>query len=102
MLLDVATRRAIAMHNADVTAAHPGSTVKPFALAALLDARKLTATESLVCPEKLSIAGRQFNYSHPALAEPMRVETAIAYSCNCFVAREIANSGGQRRGIHRF
>jgi membrane peptidoglycan carboxypeptidase len=86
ILLDVATRRAIAMHNADVTAAPPGSTVKPFALAALLDAGKLTATESMVCPGKLSIAGRQLNCSHPAPAEPMRVETAIAYSCNCFVA----------------
>src|SRR3984957_5219969 len=86
MLLDVATRRAIAMHNADVIAAPPGSTVKPFALAALLDAGKLTATESIVCPGKLSIAGRQLNCSHPPPAEPMRVETAIAYSCNCFVA----------------
>src|ERR1700683_2740320 len=66
MLLDVGGRRAIVVYNGGVTAAPPGSTVKPFALAALLDAGKLTAAESMVCPGKLSIAGRQLSCSHPA------------------------------------
>jgi cell division protein FtsI/penicillin-binding protein 2 len=86
IVLDIATRRTLAAHEADVTAAPPGSTVKPFALAALLTAHKLTPTESFICPGKLSIAGRQLNCSHPPLGEPVRAETAIAYSCNCFVA----------------
>src|ERR1700733_37221 len=45
VLLDVATRRAVALHDMVLTAAPPGSTVKPFALAALLEGGKLSATE---------------------------------------------------------
>jgi penicillin-binding protein A len=86
MLLDIAGRSAIAAHEADVSVAPPGSTIKPFALTALIAAHKLTDAESFVCPGKLAIAGRQLNCSHPPLGEPVRVETAIAYSCNCFVA----------------
>jgi cell division protein FtsI/penicillin-binding protein 2 len=87
ILIEMETRRIIAQHAPDSVAALPGSTIKPFALTALLAARKLTAAESLVCPGKLTIAGRQLNCSHPPLGEPVRVETAIAYSCNCFVAQ---------------
>jgi penicillin-binding protein A len=86
LLLDIATQRAIAAHEPDSTLAPPGSTIKPFALTALLAARKVSERESFICAGKLSIAGRQFNCSHPPLAEPMGIETAIAYSCNCFVA----------------
>jgi cell division protein FtsI/penicillin-binding protein 2 len=56
-------------------------------LAALLRSGKLTAVEPLVCPGHLTIAGRNFDCSHPKLDSPMRVETALAYSCNYFVAR---------------
>jgi cell division protein FtsI/penicillin-binding protein 2 len=86
LLLDIASRGAIAAHDADIVAAPPGSTIKPFALTALLTARKLTAAEPYLCPGRLTIARRELNCSHPPLAVPMRVETAIAYSCNCFVA----------------
>jgi cell division protein FtsI/penicillin-binding protein 2 len=64
----------------------PGSTVKPFSLGALLAAGKLTAGEEFPCPGHLAIAGRSFNCSHPPIGAPVRVATAIAYSCNCFVA----------------
>jgi len=90
VLLDVRTRRPVAMHAAAVAGrflAPPGSTLKPFVLAALLRSGKLTATESLICPGRLTIAGRAFDCPHPRLDSPMRVETALAYSCNCFVAR---------------
>src|ERR1039458_4403226 len=90
ILLDVRSRRPIAIHAAAVAGrflAPPGSTLKPFVLAALLRSGKLTATESLPCPGRLTIAGRSFDCSHPRLDSPMRVETALAYSCNCFVAR---------------
>lgn len=86
MLVDIAGRSAIAGHNGDAAAAPPGSTIKPFALTALLGAHKIAETESFPCPGKLTIAGRQLNCSHPPLGEPVRVEAAIAYSCNCFVA----------------
>ena len=90
MLLDVRSRRTIAMRAAAVAdgfLAPPGSTLKPFVLAALLRDGKLSATEAWPCPGRLTIGGRSFDCSHPQLDFPMRVETAIAYSCNCFVAR---------------
>src|SRR5207302_10248810 len=34
----------------------------------------------------LEIAGKSFACSHPPMGVAMRVSTAIAYSCNCFVA----------------
>ena len=99
VLLDVRSRRTIAMRAAAVAdgfLAPPGSTVKPFVLAALLRDGKLSATEAWPCPGRLTIGGRSFDCSHPQLDFPMRVETAIAYSCNCFVARvaeRLASSG---------
>jgi cell division protein FtsI/penicillin-binding protein 2 len=86
LLLDIGSRNAIASHAGDSALAPPGSTIKPFALTALLAAGKLTAAAPFLCSGKLTIAGRQLNCSHPPLTAPMRVETAIAYSCNCFVA----------------
>ena len=86
LLLDIATRRVLAAHGPQGTLAPPGSTIKPFALGALLSTNKLTAAETFRCPGKLVIAGRQLNCSHPPLDAAVRAETAIAYSCNCFVA----------------
>jgi cell division protein FtsI/penicillin-binding protein 2 len=64
----------------------PGSTLKPFVLAALLRGRKLGTEDAFSCPGKLSAGGHSFNCSHRALGVAMRVGTALAYSCNCFVA----------------
>ena len=89
ILLDVRSRRLVAVHNAAVAdrfLAPPGSTVKPLVLRALLRNGRLTAAESVPCPGRLTIAGRSFDCSHPRMDTPMRVETAIAYSCNYFVA----------------
>ena len=90
VLLDVRSRRVIGVHAAAVAGrflAPPGSTLKPFVLAALLRSGKLAVTESLLCPGKLTIAGRSFDCSHPRLDMPIRIDTALAYSCNYFVAR---------------
>ena len=90
ILVDVATRRVIAAHDPTIAAhmlAPPGSTLKPFVLAALLRSGKLAASEAVVCTGRLSIGNRQFNCSHPVVDAPMHVDTAIAYSCNFFVAR---------------
>jgi membrane peptidoglycan carboxypeptidase len=89
LLIDIPTRRVLAVHQAPAASraqALPGSTVKPFTLSALLNAGKLTAAETFLCPGKLTVASRQLNCSHPLLGLPMRAETALAYSCNCFVA----------------
>jgi cell division protein FtsI/penicillin-binding protein 2 len=86
LLLDVRTRRVIAGEGNSNILALPGSTLKPFVLSALLRTRRLSAGEAYVCPGRLRIADRQLNCSHPRLDTPLRPDTALAYSCNCFVA----------------
>ena len=90
LVVHAPTRRLVAVRNSPAAAARlvpPGSTLKPFVLQALLRAGKLDARESFPCPGSLAIAGRSFNCSHPPLGAPVQVSTALAYSCNCFVAR---------------
>jgi cell division protein FtsI/penicillin-binding protein 2 len=89
MAIDARTRRVLAVRNeaaATRVTMPPGSTMKPLALAALLKGGALRPNESWPCPGALSIAGRQLNCPHPRLLAPMTIETALAYSCNCFVA----------------
>jgi cell division protein FtsI/penicillin-binding protein 2 len=90
LLLDVRTRRLIAT-NSEMLAARtlmpPGSTLKPFVLAALLKRGKLRPDTSVLCPTRLSIGNRRFDCTHPRLVTPIRPDTALAYSCNCFVAK---------------
>lgn len=89
LLLDVRTRRIVAINSSMVAGrilAPPGSTAKPFVLSALLRKGKLNSTASFVCPTRLTIGNRRFDCTHPPLLIPMHVDTALAYSCNCFVA----------------
>jgi cell division protein FtsI/penicillin-binding protein 2 len=89
VLVEVAQRRLLAVRNGEAAGRlpmPPGSTLKPLVLGALMKLGKLTAAETFACPLTLTIAGRQLNCSHPRIDVPMRVETALAYSCNCFVA----------------
>lgn len=89
VLLDVQSRRVIATNSESVAGtflAPPGSTIKPLVLAALLRRGKLGPGDSYPCPTRLTIGGRRFDCTHPQLAAPIRVDTALAYSCNCFVA----------------
>jgi cell division protein FtsI/penicillin-binding protein 2 len=89
VLVDVPKRRLLTIRGgaaAGRVLLPPGSTLKPLVLAALLKRGKLTDRETFACPGSLTIAGRQLNCSHPRMDIPMRVETALAYSCNCFVA----------------
>ncbi|HLK65565.1 MAG TPA: penicillin-binding transpeptidase domain-containing protein [Bryobacteraceae bacterium] len=109
VLVDVKTRRLIGVHGAAVAGGEllsPGSTIKPFVLATLLHSGKLRAEDTFVCPGKLSVGGHSFNCSHPVLGSPLQVRTALAYSCNSFVAHyadrfepgELA-SGLERAGL---
>jgi penicillin-binding protein 2 len=89
LLLDFRTRRPIAEEGSDFARwglLPPGSTVKPFSLYALIEADKIDNGERFPCPVNLSIGGRSFACSHPPLGAPVGIATAIAYSCNCFVA----------------
>lgn len=89
LLLDVSTRRVLATNSAAMSGSArmpPGSTMKPFVLAALLKRGRLRADTSFLCPTRLAIGNRRFDCVHPPLVAPMRPDTALAYSCNCFVA----------------
>ncbi|HTX34264.1 MAG TPA: penicillin-binding transpeptidase domain-containing protein [Bryobacteraceae bacterium] len=89
LLVDIPGRRLIAAHRLEVAAAElnpPGSTVKPLVLAALLGAGKLGPEEAFPCPGRLTIAGEPFPCSHPPVPTPIVPRTALAYSCNCYVA----------------
>jgi cell division protein FtsI/penicillin-binding protein 2 len=72
VVLDRRSHRVIAEHLPDL-AAHPGSTLKPLVLQILLE-------------RGLRLHGRSFACTHPPSNAPITVPTAIAYSCNCFVA----------------
>jgi peptidoglycan glycosyltransferase len=71
----------------------PGSTLKPFVLAALMKTGKLSPNASFACPGRLRIGRRTLDCSHPPLATAVRVDTALAYSCNCFVAHAAERFG---------
>ena len=89
LLLDVASQEIIASNSSalyDKILVPPGSTLKPLSLAALLSTGRLRATESYLCPGNLTIPGRRMDCSHPPIVTPMRIDTALAYSCNCFTA----------------
>jgi cell division protein FtsI/penicillin-binding protein 2 len=89
VLVEVASRRLIGAGGlafARRSLQPPGSTLKPFVLAALIESGRLKATELFHCPGRLRIRDRSFDCVHPALAAPLSVDTALAYSCNCFVA----------------
>ncbi len=90
---DVRTGAVLYSHRLDVARtlfAPPASTIKPFSLLALRHSGKLRANEAFPCSGQLGIAGRSFACSHPRTATPIDMATAIAYSCNEFVARVAA------------
>jgi len=89
LLVDVPARRLIAVHGAPRAGGAllpPGSTIKPFALAALMEAGRLRAEDTFNCPGELMVGDRPVVCAHPPLGEQVHVRTALAYSCNCFVA----------------
>lgn len=89
LLVDVRARKLLGVQGSAAAAAElvpPGSAIKPFVLAALLRAGKIAPGESFPCPGKLRIGGRSFDCTHPSLATPLQVPSALAYSCNCYTA----------------
>ncbi len=87
VVLDVQTGGVLATYHADVAArraVHPGSSIKPFTLLALLQAGKVDANTALVCKRPLTIAGHRLDCSHPDTPEALGPATALAYSCNSY------------------
>ena len=89
VVIHASSGMAIAEHDPARTVralAPPGSTLKPFVLATLIETGKLRPGDRWRCPGDLRIAGRALSCSHPPVGSPMDVRTALAYSCNCFTA----------------
>jgi cell division protein FtsI/penicillin-binding protein 2 len=89
IVVDRKTRLAIFAQMPDL-GGPPGSTLKPLVLQALLERGRLRAEEAFPCPGDLRLDGRSFACTHPPMAAPFTVRTAIAYSCNCYAARVAA------------
>jgi cell division protein FtsI (penicillin-binding protein 3) len=89
VVMRVADRKILFLEGAEAArrrVVSPGSTLKPFALLALLEAGKLNPSEALACSRNLTILGRSLPCSHPAVPIPMNASRALAYSCNVTVA----------------
>ena len=86
---DVATGKLLAAYHAELArtrAEPPGSALKPFTLAAWMDAHGGAPPPAWPCPRRLRLAGRRLDCTHPVLAMPLDAAAAIAYSCNCWFA----------------
>jgi cell division protein FtsI/penicillin-binding protein 2 len=81
--VDVAANRVLmsqGLARAGVVTAAPGSTVKPFALQALVEGGLLPANPALACDPA-------FGCTHPPLTRALDPVAALAYSCNAWFAR---------------
>ncbi|MGB8770479.1 MAG: penicillin-binding transpeptidase domain-containing protein [Candidatus Korobacteraceae bacterium] len=87
VVVDVQSERVLAAYHLDVAArrvVHPGSSIKPFTLLALLQAGKVDAHTALMCKRTVSIGGHKLDCTHPATPEPLVPASALAYSCNSY------------------
>jgi cell division protein FtsI/penicillin-binding protein 2 len=89
VVLDGGDGRLIAVERADEAgrrASAPGSTLKPFFLAAALRQGRVRAETTVVCRGDLRIAGRDLACTHPREENVLNAERALAYSCNTWFA----------------
>ena len=84
-LLDRKTHRILTAQMADL-AGPPGSTLKPLVLQTLLERGRLGAEETFPCVGDLGWRAAPSPARTRRWPTAMTVRTAIAYSCNCFVA----------------
>jgi len=89
VLMRLTDRKVLYVDNADFAARAllpPASTIKPFAIFALLEAGKLRNDDLFSCQRRLQIQGHVLNCVHPQTPVPMNAARALAYSCNGAVA----------------
>lgn len=87
VVLDVHSGRVLAAYRLEVAArrvAHPGSSIKPFTLLALLQNGVVDQHTALMCKRSVSIAGHKLDCTHPPTAQPLDPAEALAYSCNSY------------------
>jgi len=78
-----------------VTGVHPGSTLKPFVLVALLRQSGFDAGRRVACSGRLRIGGRRFDCTHGAAVPACDGAEALVFSCNSY----FAHYGAQLRGL---
>jgi len=89
LVADAGTGRLLASYRLDLArtlVSSPGSTLKPFTLAAWIEAHAGAAPGAWPCPRQLRIGGRRFDCTHPVPAAAFDPASALAYSCNCYFA----------------
>jgi cell division protein FtsI/penicillin-binding protein 2 len=90
VVLDAQSGRLLAQHRLEAAArrlSSPGSVIKPFVLAALIDASIVTASTRHQCQRVLRTSSRNLDCSHVKAGESLDAVTALAYSCNTYFAR---------------
>ncbi len=89
VVIDVASGKILAEKNLELAArelVRPGSTLKPFVLAALLQTNRIDPKQKLVCRRPLRIGSLRVDCSHTPEIRQLDATEAIAYSCNSYVA----------------
>ena len=89
-VLDLHSGRLLALSQAATAARRPvkpGSTIKPFVLAALLESGRFDPARRVFCPTRLRLGAHRMDCVHPAVPEGFTASTALAYSCNYYFAQ---------------
>lgn len=107
VVIDVSSGRVIASYDMDRAArrlVRPGSAVKPFVLATIIDAGALRDDPGVHCSRILTIAGRKLNCGHPQNGSTLHSVEALAYSCNSYFTSMAARLTGTqlRQGLLRW
>lgn len=87
VVVQVADSRVLAVHNLPVLTrmvAAPGSVIKPFVLALLLESGAIQPQQTIACRRGLTVAGRKLNCSHPPEMGIFSAQDALAFSCNSY------------------
>ena len=89
VVVEVDSRSVLAAHRVDLASWQreaPGSTLKPFVLMSLLETGRLEPNQQLLCRKPLKIGSAQMDCTHPSQVKELDASSAIAYSCNSYVA----------------
>src|SRR5262245_7052797 len=90
LVLDAVSGAVLADHRLAAAARRlvpPGSVIKPFVMASLIDAGVVRANTLQACGGALRIAGRRLDCSHGDIGAAVDPVNALAYSCNNFFGR---------------
>lgn len=86
VIFDGISRKLLSQQGNSRQATLPGSTLKPFILAALLERRLLKPGERLECPGNFRLGNHDLECVHVRNAGPLDAEEALAASCNFWFA----------------